>query len=122
MSFDPQQTYSLSLDFYADVPAETRPCLTYRRINGREYGEIVRENCEHTKSIDNGGHGNEHVYAALRVGLVDWKNQIDPSTNDPVAFDPQRLCDILDPVEAIELVSKRLYAARVNGKQLKNSG
>lgn len=123
MSFDPKQTYSLSLDFYADFPAETRPCLTYRRINGREYGEIVRENGEHTKSIESGdGASAEHVYAALRIGLVDWKNQSDPATNEPVAFDPQRLADIIDPVEAIELVSKRLYAARVNGKQLKNSG
>jgi hypothetical protein len=124
VGFDPKQTYSLSLDFYADFPAETRPAFVYRRISGREYSEIVKANGEHTKAIESGqaDGGVDHVYEALRVGLVDWKNQTCPENGEPVPFDASRLNEIIDPVEGMELVSKRLYAARLNGKELKNSG
>lgn len=124
--FDPKQTYSLWLDIHADVSAETRPVFVYRRISGREYAEIVKARNEHNAKLEAGDEAGDeiaqdHAYAALKIGLVDWKNHSNPETNEPVAFDPEKLAEVIDPVEAMELVAKRLYAARVSGKQLKNS-
>ena len=116
--FDPTIKYQLWLDAHANLPAESRPTFVYRRINGREYAEIARS--RETESRKPSEEAEAH-YEALRVGLVDWKNQVDPSNNEQVAFDPNRLCDVLDPVEAFELVSKRLFAARVSGTEIKNS-
>lgn len=118
MSFDPKQTYSVSLDFFSDVPEKERPCFVYRRINGREYNEIAK-----TKELEGRllSEQTEAIYAALRIGLVDWKNQIDPATNEAIPFDAERLPDVLDPVEGMELVDKRLFGARLSGAERKNS-
>lgn len=117
MSVDPRQPYSLSLETFKDVPEAERPCLIYRRVNGREYTELAKVQSLEGKDLVA---ESDALYTALRIGLIDWKRQCDPATGEEVPFDPERLCDIIDPVEAFELANKRLYGARVNGTELKN--
>lgn len=118
VGFDPKRTYELSLDLFTDLPATERPSFVYRRINGREYTELAKvHELEGRKLWEDA----DALYAALRIGLVDWKRQVDPSTGNEVPFDLEKLCDVMDPVEAFELVNKRLYGARLTAGEQKNS-
>jgi hypothetical protein len=117
VGFDPQRPYDLWLDCFEDVSKENRPCLVYRRITGREYGEMAKARELEGKSLNAEA---DAIYEALRIGLIGWKNQFNPETKEPIEFDPAKLPDVVDPVEANELLNKRLYGARLNGKELKN--
>ncbi len=116
--FDPKRTYQLALDCFEDVPAKERPVFVYRRINGREYTEIAASQETQGRSL---AEQTDAIYSALKIGLVDWKCQTNPTNDELVAFDLERIADILDPVDANQLLTKRLLSARPYGADLKNS-
>lgn len=116
--FDPRKVYKLSLDVYQGLPEAERPTFFYRRINGHEYNEISKVTDVEGKTFAEQG---EQIYNALKIGLTGWQHMTDPANEQPIDFDPNRIADVLDPVEAMELVNKRLFSARLSGAEKKTS-
>lgn len=118
MPFDPTRTYSLWLSLFADVPVAERPMFVYRRITGVEYLDIAKQESAAGKTISE---QTAELYEAVKVGLVDWKNQTNAATGEAVPFDLARINEVIDPMEANEIIGKRLYGARLSEADLKNS-
>lgn len=117
-AIDPRRTYKLWLDIFADLPFAERPVFVYRRITGAEYLDIAKQESAAGKSV---AEQTAEIYEAVKVGLVDWTSQTNAATGEPVPFDAARLSEVLDPMEAQEIIGKRLFGARTSGDDLKNS-
>lgn len=117
-NFDPRAPYYLSLDCFADVPEKDRPSFQFRRVNGAEYLKLesVWDFANQRTSEVRG-----QLLELFQIGLIGWRNQFDPATGEEIPFEPARLEEVINHVEAFELIQKRLTGARVNGTDLKNS-
>lgn len=118
---DPRRPYSLWLDEYNDWPEAERPTFTYRRMSGAEYMDI----CD---AYD--GMNNEQLtmrkrltglFAAARVGLVGWSNQINLETGEAQEFDLEKLEKIFDQNDADHLIGKRILHGRLSAEDKKKS-
>lgn len=117
--FDPRVPYDLWLDCFNSVPDNERPSFRFRRLNGTEFNALGRAYYD-TPSTDTEALST-NLLQALSIGLVGWHNQIDPATEEAVAFDLKDLPRIVNAQEAVELIEKRIARGRVNGTDLKNS-
>jgi len=115
---DPQGTFKVYLDATADAAQDQRPYFAFRRLNGREWRRLAEMSDslgDSTKTMD----AIDLVYESVRIGLVGWGNQIDPATGDVVPFKPEDLDLVLDPVDAQEVIGKKMAGGRVQVEEKK---
>ena len=69
------------------------------------------------------GRGDVFIEAARILGnaIVDWSGMVDPRTGEAIAFDPERLVDLLAIDELMELVGKVTSAGMVAAGDRKKS-
>lgn len=109
-ALDPNNTFPIWLD--SDEGKEPRPLFKARYLTGREW--------ERLQSLDGGGNPFKPIYDGLRLGIVGWSFITDRMGAD-VPFDPQKLEDILDPMEAQELLGKLVKGGSLHGDLPKGS-
>jgi len=112
---DPEATFKIVLE--GDKKKDPEPGFIYRHLTGRQWGRVCEANntlekCETDSEII------DKVYGACRIGLVGWENIIDPATNEPMPFEPDKLEDVLAITEATELMVK-LRASGILGAECK---
>lgn len=116
VGFDPRVPYWISPDSYKDIPEAERPAFQFRRLNGAEFVElssIVEYNGTST--------ADEHrkVFETFKIGLLDWRNQYDPSTGEQLSFAPDSLERVIDAQEAMNLIQARIVRGRLNADEKK---
>lgn len=111
-ALDPDNRFDLWLDTDADKPEAERPVFVGKYLTGREF--------ERMDAVTRGASDNDTTatvmafYAALRIGIVDWRNM-------PEEFDAEKLADYLTPGEAAELLKKLGERISLSGDDPKGS-
>lgn len=106
----------------SDEGINPQPVFLYEPMNGRQWLEVA----EATEIMDgetNPSHRDvmQRIYSACRVALVGWENMIDPDTKQPIPFDPEKLEEIIDPMEAMsDLLPQLLEANQLSEDDKKN--
>lgn len=139
VKYDPRQPYTLSIPSMADVEPSERPTFTFRRLNGAEYDQLATVSDEDRPTREM----HTAIYEAFCVGLIGWRNQVDPATLEEIPFPSvaQRSSEayeeqagqltkakleaalrrIITPEEAWQVIGERLKAARLNHHEKKVS-
>lgn len=117
MAFDPRVPYWISLDCFADVPEEERPAFQFRRLAG---GEFIQLSSIFEYKSDTAAGESAKVFETCKIGLLDWRNQFDAATGEPVPFALDNLERVINAQEAIELIDARLARGRLRGSDKKN--
>jgi len=107
LALDPKERFEVCLESDKDKPPETRPVFVYHYLTGRQWREIARRQDE-LDDISAGADVADLTYESAQTGLVDWRNMIDPATGESIAFDSDRLDDVVGVIEAQELIAKLL--------------
>mgnify|MGYP007071673462 CR=1 FL=1 len=81
---DPGARFELVLDSDAEKPEGERPTFVFRVLSMREWSEAADQ--------------EKPSLAILKAALCDWKNMAG------IEFDKERLEDVLDHLEAVELL------------------
>ena len=103
IALDPGERFKVVLKSDQAKPAETRPTFEYRYLTGRQWRQVGAAQ----DRLDEGTGAAEIVdtiYEAARVGLVGWRNMIDPETGQEIPFDPAALEDLIGISEAQEII------------------
>ena len=100
---------------------EERPILIHRRTNAAEWNQLADVLDSHALAEKSPAEATKGVFESLRIGLMGWRNQIDPSTGQVVEFDPAKLECILSPIEAVEFLTNRVTGGLLTAADRKNS-
>jgi hypothetical protein len=108
-ALDPEATFDVVLKSDRDKPEAERPTFVYRHLNGREWRNLATLNDQFVAS-PGGNKSLDCIYEAVSIGLVGWRNMIDPKTGEPIAFSVENIDLVLDPFEADEITAQILSA------------
>ncbi len=120
--FDPRQPYKVCLPDFDDVPVSERPSYTYRRVSGSQF--FVLQDALDSVGNESDASYRDRVgilYDACRMGLVDWDNQIDLDTGEPLPFDAAKLEQTMDHFEVMRLLQRRMQHASISADDKKKS-
>ena len=105
LALDPKQTFELVLKSDEQKPPNKRPTFIFRYLSNREWKQINAITDEIEEKKKRGATILlEELEGALRLGLVTWRNMIDPKTRKFIPYDSSRLHEIITPSESWELL------------------
>ena len=93
----------------ADENKTPQPAFLYRHLSFRKFAEF--EALRSSIGKEDLSESIRKQFAALADGLVGWENLVDPATGQPIAFDAEKMPDVLTISEAQEILMKRLTGA-----------
>lgn len=102
LALDPTATFELVLASDEDKPAESRPTFVFRNLPDRALKKMMGMG-EQIEAAD-GLQRVDIMHDALRLALVGWRNLIDPTSGQPIPFDPAATEDVLNATEVVELI------------------
>ena len=107
LALDTEQTFDRVLESDKDKPEDKRPTFTFRFLSNREWKQVAKlaDNIQDLQDKDLEPLLTE-VENGLRVGLVGWRNMVNPQTGKPIPYNPENLDMIINPAEMWELVFK----------------
>lgn len=133
----PGELLRLHLSGDADIPEATRPTFLtpglsadkWRQMMG-QFLKLAKQQREQAVTADtiSGMEMSADALTAcfdlLGTSIVGWEHMIDQRANPPkeLAFSPEALQNVLDPVEAMELMQLVLNAANVSKEDKKKLG
>lgn len=115
---DPRGTFRVYLDADADIALNERPYFEFRRISGREWRKLAAMSDSLSESMK-AAEAIDAVFETLCIGLVGWGNQINPEDGQPVPFDPKHIDLVANPVDAQEIINKKMAGGRVSTEEKK---
>lgn len=110
---DPNDTFEYTLLDDVEKPVETRPAFIFRYVSGTEYRTIRRLFKQSFLETDEEKHF-DCMYEAIKVGLVNWRNT-------GIDFDLNKIADVINNVDAIELreqLLEQMTISQVDKKKL----
>jgi len=113
LPIDPQGTYRVYLKADADVTEAQRPYFVFRRMNGREWRRVAELSEGYTEKSGI-AESLDRVYEAVKIGMVAWHHKTDPATGAEVAYNPDDLDLVLDPIDAQEVIGAKMASGRVS--------
>lgn len=117
--FDPRVPYDLWLDCFDKCDDAQRPTFKFRRLNGAEFNEVGK--AIYDSAPTDTQQFSDSVFAAFKTGLIGWRHQIDPATEQEVPFELAHVEQVINAQEAFNLCQKRIERGRLSGADLKNS-
>ena len=118
LALDPNQTCMIVLESDQDKPKADQPYFTYRFLTGRQCFQIndALDKIESVKDSE----VFKTIYSSAATGLVGWGNMIAPATGAEIAFDAEKLDDIVSISEALELCKTitQQFLSRADKKKL----
>lgn len=103
-----------------------RPVFIYQFLNGDQWDEVaeIHDKLAELDESSSGKDASTIVYNAASVGLVGWKNMIDPKTKKQIKFAPggKSLKRVVGFLEAKELTERIMTQQRPKASDLKNLG
>lgn len=118
-SLEPGTRLPIVLD--ADVGKDPCPTFYAKSLSVR----MFREGVGALQTIQSATDKAEVMFSAfstLRPAIVGWSGMIDPDTGREIEYDPERLDDLLDIEEAMELIRKIMESGRLSVDDRKKSG
>lgn len=119
-ALEPNQRFSVVLDFDKAKPEDQQPRFWFRALSLRDYRALYSK-VEALEESENTDQAYQRMMECLSFGLVGWENMVDPQTGEEIAFDIDTLPDIVDPFETRELVYAMAHQNRVSVEDKKNS-
>ncbi len=98
-------TFKVELENDKEIPQESRPWFEFRYLSAAKMIELVAK-AEQIDVSEKGSEGLRILFEVINSGLVGWGNMVDPQTDDPIPFEPERLGQLLTLNEAFELHEK----------------
>lgn len=117
-ALEPGATFDVVLA--CDKDKEPRPTFVFRALNGRDWKAVASLN-DRLEKADNGTARIDLIFDAIRVGLTDWQNMVDPRTGEAIPYNAADLDLLVDSVEAWELLGTMLHNGRVSADDKKKS-
>jgi len=102
---DPKATFKITLDGDKYLPPATRPYFIYRHLTLRQQQAMAKTNDE-LDMIGDGDDMFDTIIDCVTTNLVGWKNMTDPATGNAIKFSKDKMADLVNYVEIMELISK----------------
>jgi hypothetical protein len=123
LALDPDATFDLVLATDQERPEESRPSFIFRFMANRHWKELAHV-ADHLDEL--GVQGIDAVLGrmedVLKLGLVGWKNMVDPATRKVIPYDPQDFDRLVTPAEMSELMYSALARMGPSVGEKKASG
>lgn len=119
-AIDPQSVFDVVLDSDQHKPAEEQPAFIYRALNGREWRRMAAVADKSEQGFKDSTEMVDMIFDHLKIGLVGWKNMVG-FDGTVIEFNPDGLLDLLDPIEAMELMTKVIQGCKVSQTDKKKS-
>lgn len=105
IALDPEQGFELVLESDRNKPEETRPTFVFRYLANRDWKRVAHV-CDRIDELKKEGLEKmlNEMEAALKSGLVDWRNMSDRATGEEILFDAGELDRIVNIAEISELL------------------
>jgi len=120
IALEPGLTFPIVLDWDADKPESTRPTTIVKALSGRQHARLADVYDGIGKHASTAAI-QEDLIAALTPIVVDWNNMNDPETGNPIPYSADKLLDVFNTNELMELIIKTLKAGRVAANEKKES-
>lgn len=119
-ALDPRKTFEVWLD--GDADKQPRPTFVCKYLTGAEWIEVatVGERVEKGRQAGTPQAMVEPIYTALRISIVDWEHMTGRDGAE-IRFAQSRLEELLDVIEAQELIGKVLAACSARADDAKKS-
>lgn len=120
ISTNPHATAPFSLASDRELPLSTRPAFLVRfmtELEHKRHDELMRQAAA---ELDD-RRCAELLIAAVRIGVVGWRNFTDPASGQPIAFSDQAFFDVLPDTERWEVAWRYPDAVRLTRIDLGNS-
>jgi len=122
IALDPSARFELVL--LGDLDKEAPPTFIFRHLSCNGVNALLRsgERLEELSKDANVDVLLDEMLSLVRMALVGWRGMIDPATGRPIPYDPDRLGDIVSPVELMELIHRLPEAMRLDAAAKKGYG
>jgi len=107
MAIDPNQTFKIVLLSDQDKPKKEQPAFIFRHPTGRQWRQISGMQ-DALEECNGGAEVADKVFEAAGLVMVGWENMPAPDGKGHLAFDIDRLEDVIGMVEAQELIFRIL--------------
>lgn len=117
---DPNSFDEIFLDSDAHISAADRPVFMVKTFTGREQLEYASLTDQLNQSDSNLA-SFKIMFRLLGMFIIGWRNMSDGPGGETIPFDVERLPDIIDAEEAIELMKKHSALTGVSTEDLGKS-
>ncbi len=120
--YDPRGRIEISLDVHHEASNGDRPVFIYHRLSTAKYDELcdafdsvqLPEDATVDQAKEIFKQRRDQFITVAGLGLIDWRNQVDLETGESLPFSPGDLPRVINPVEAREVIEKRIAGARLS--------
>jgi hypothetical protein len=105
IALEPGEVFKVILESDKSKPKNKQPYFEFRFLSGRQWKEFIQKQAK-IKKAKGGIEALDRLLELLAIGLVNWKNMIDPETKKTIKFNIKEMDRLLTMSEAAELLVK----------------
>lgn len=120
IALEPGLTFKIVLDWDAEKSESIQPRTIVRALSGRCHARLADAYDGIGKHVTTSAI-QEDLVNALKPVIAGWENMIDPTTGQAIEYSPDKLLDVFNTNELMELIIKTLKAGRMAANEKKES-